>query len=431
MPMPVRPRAWSGVTGAGVGQVLWPARPARDLRPAFRRARVERRPVVLNRPSARMWGRTEYTALPADPPSLPTSPGESDALNDAIGILASARRPLILAGRGAIHARDPLLRLADRIGAPVATTLKARDLFKGAPFNIGIFGTLSTPAASDVIASTDCILAFGAGFSRFTTAHGSYLDGARVVQIDDDPRQFGRRHSPDAMLQGDPALVAETILNWLDAAEIPSSQATDALDPSALRARHPLPKPTNAEGTLEYTRALDRINAALPEDRVFVSDAGRFMTEAWCRIGVSDPRDSVVAINVGAIGMGMGYAIGAAVASPDKKTLFVTGDGGFMMGGLAEFSAVAREGLDMVTVICNDAAYGAEYIQFQDRQMDPALSTFSWPSFSAMAEVMGAKGIRVTSEKELEDALEIVTSTKGPVLLELILDPAAMPRMHR
>jgi len=101
-----------------------------------------------------------------------------------------------------------------------------------------------------------------------------------------------------------------------------------------------------------------------------------------------------------------------------------------MMGGLAEFSSVVRENLDMVTVICNDSAYGAEYIQFEDRQMDPGLSTFNWPSFAAMAETMGAKGIRVTSLAELDAALSAISDVCGPVLLELVLDPAAMPRMH-
>jgi acetolactate synthase-1/2/3 large subunit len=163
---------------------------------------------------------------------------------------------------------------------------------------------------------------------------------------------------------------------------------------------------------------------------VFVTDGGRFMTEAWCRIGVTAPRHMVPAINAGAIGHGMGYAIGAAVARPEQKTLFVCGDGGFMMGGLAEFSSVVREGLDMVTVICNDSAYGAEYIQFTDRQMDPGLSTFAWPSFAAMAEAMGAKGLRVRSEADLEEALAVMTGMRGPLLLELVLDPAAMPRMH-
>lgn len=427
----VAQKALIEATGAGFEQLKSTATVAADVAAAFRRARLERRPIVLNMPSPFMWEQTEYEPAPADIPALPVNPGEGDALDAAIGIIAAARRPLILAGRGAQHAREALLKLADRIGAPVATTLKAKGLFNGAPFDLGVCGTVSTPAAADVIASADCVIAFGAGFSRFTTAHGGYLDGVRVVQIDDDARQLGRRHSPDAMLVSDPALAAETIMRWLDEADIPSSQATDTIDAKALRDGFPLPKPANVPGTVDFGHALERINGALPEDRVFVSDGGRFMTEAWCRIGVSAPENFLISINVGAIGMGMGYAIGAAAARPDQKTVFVCGDGGFMMGGLAEFSSVVREGLNMITVISNDSAYGAEYIQFEDRQMDPALSTFQWPSFAAMAEAMGAKGLRVTSMDELDAALKIAVETDGPVLLDLALDPAAMPRMHR
>ena len=426
----VAQRALIEATGAGFEQLKSPATVAADVATAFRRARLERRPIVLNIPSNFMAEVTEYSSAPAGVPDLPISPGESDALNEAIGILASARLPLILAGRGAIHARESLLKLADRIGAPVATTLKAKGLFNGATYDLGVFGTVNTPAAGEVIVAADCVLAFGAGFNRFTTVHGTHLEGTRVIQVDDDMRQLSRRHNPDAMLCGDPALVAETILHWLDEAEIPSSQATDTINADALREGFPMPKPVNAPGTLDYSRALERIDEALPVDRLFVSDAGRFMTEAWCRIGVLEPRNLLLSINTGAIGMGMGYAIGAAVARPDHKTFFICGDGGFMMGGLAEFSSVVREGLDMVTVICNDSAYGAEYIQFKDRQMDPSLSTFNWPSFAAMAQSMGAKGLRVGTMAELDAALEIVVGTQGPVLLELVLDPAAMPRMH-
>ncbi len=425
----VAQRALIEATGAGIEQLKSTATVAKDVATAFRRARVERRPIVLNIPSVFMWEQTEYVAAPAATPDLPTAPGEGDALDEAIGIIAAARRPLVLAGRGATGARETLLKLADRIGAPVATTLKAKGLFAGAPYDLGVFGTVSTPAASEVIGDADCVIAFGAGFSRFTTAHGGYLDGVRVVQIDDDPRQLARRHTPDAMLAGDPALVAETILHWLDEAEIPSSQSTDTIGPGALREGFPAPKPGDASG-LNYSEALRRIDAALPEDRVFVSDGGRFMTEAWCRIGVTEPSNMILSINVGAIGMGMGYAIGAAVARPDQKTLFVAGDGGFMMGGVAEFSSAARENLNLLTVIANDSAYGAEYIQFQDRQMDPALSTFDWPSFAGMAQAMGAKGVRVSSLEELDAALPSLVAMKGPALLELALDPAEMPRMH-
>jgi thiamine pyrophosphate-dependent acetolactate synthase large subunit-like protein len=250
------------------------------------------------------------------------------------------------------------------------------------------------------------------------------------VQIDDDPHQFGRRAAADAALAGDPALVAKTIMRWLDEAEIPSSQATDTIDPAALRAPLPTPKPSGAPGTVGLSSAMSRIDAILPKDRVFVTDGGRFMGAAWTRIGVTGPENMLLSINVGAIGMGMGYAIGAAVARPDQRVLFVCGDGGFMMGGLSEFSSAVRENLNMVVVVCNDQAYGAEYVQFEDRQMDPSLSTFNWPSMAAVAEAMGAHGVRVISEGDLDQAEQAIAEAKGPVLIELVLDPAAVPRLQ-
>lgn len=429
-PQAVAQKALIEAAGAGFEQLRGPETVAVDVANAFRRARLERRPVVLNMPTPFMWEQTSYDPVPFEDHGQLAAPGEGDALNNAIGAIAAARRPLVLAGRGAVHARDQLLALADRIGAPVATTLKAKSLFHGAPYDLGVFGTLSTPAAGDVIAKADCIIAFGAGLNRFTTVKGGFLEGKRLIQVDDDIQQLGRRYNPDAAIAGDPGLVADTFVHWLDEAEIPSSQSTDTINPGDLRAEVPVPPPGNAPGTVDLARAMVRLDAALPEDRVLVCDGGRFMQTAWERVGVNSPENFVVSTNVGAIGMGMGYAVGAAVARPDQKTLFLCGDGGFMMGGLSEFSATLRENLNMVTVICNDSSYGAEYIQFEDRQMDPSMSEFTWPSMAAMAEAMGAKGIKVSSEVELDHALETMISTDGPVLIELVLDPASVPRIH-
>lgn len=429
-PQAVAQQALIAAAGAGFEWLKSPETVARDVATAFRRARQERRPIVLNMPTAMMWEKTVYTPVPADMAEMPVAPGEGEALDAAVGMIASARRPLILAGRGAVGARPELLRLAERIGAPVATTLKAKGLFDGAAYDLGVFGTLSTPAAAEVIASSDCVIVFGAGLNRFTTSRGGYLDGRRVIRVDTNPLELSHRWLPDAALTGDAGLVANTLLHWLDEAEIPSSRATDTIDPLALREPPPVERLGNAPGTVDLSRAMIRLDEALPKDRVFVTDGGRFMGATWTRIGVSGPENMLLSINVGAIGMGMGYAIGAAVARPDQKVLFVTGDGGFMMGGIGEYVSAVRENLNMVTVICNDGAYGAEYIQFQDRQMDPSMSTFDWPSLAGVAEAMGATAVRVCNDDDLDHAAEVIRTTEGPVLIELVLDPAAIPRLH-
>ena len=432
-PQTVAQRAMIEAAGAGYARLRTPETVVADVANAMRRAWIERRPIALNMPTEMMWEQTRYLQPNMPPRPTPTAPSDGPEMDKAIGMLAAARRPLILAGRGAVHARDQLIALADRLGAPLGTTLKAKGLFHGHPYNLGVHGTLSTPGAVDVITSTDCVVAFGAGLNRFTTAGGAFMDGRRLIQVDDDPRYLGKMTQADAALSADPGLTAEAFVKWLDAAEIPSSQATDTIDPKALTEPVPLPRNLHTPGTVDFPTALLALNDALPADRLFSSDAGRFLQEAWTRIDVNAPANMLLTIGVGAIGMGMGYAIGAGVARPEQTQLYLTGDGGLMMGGLAEFTSAVREKLDMIMVVCNDNAYGAEYVQFEDRQMDPGMSQFSWPSFAGVARAMGATATTVSSDAEIELAVAAIKERKpddGPMVIELMLDPANITRLH-
>jgi thiamine pyrophosphate-dependent acetolactate synthase large subunit-like protein len=336
---------------------------------------------------------------------------------------------LILAGAGAIHARDQLIALADRLEAPMATTLKAKGLFNDHPYNIDIFGTLSTPAAYDLIAQSDCIICFGTALHDFTTDRGKLMKDKRIVQIDVEPEAIGGGLHPDAALVADAGLTAETILWWLNEAEIAASGFTRELDVPALTA-HPVGSQKNTEGFVNYVHALGRLEEALPKDRVLVSDGGRFMTEVWCRISAPNPQSFVATVNFGAIGLGLQEAIGAGLGAPERPVVMFSGDGGFMMGGINEFNTAVRLGLDLIVIIANDSAYGAEHIQFIDRKMDPSLTEFNWPSFAEVAQSLGGEGVEVSSTEELESAIDAMTARKGPFLMELKLDPNDVPRMR-
>ena len=156
-------------TGAGFEQIQSPQTATRDIANAFFRARKERRPIVVNIPSDFMWVEVEHKSVVFHDFVAPTIISSGTVHEKAIGIIASAKRPLILAGAGAVSARDNLVALAERLEAPLATTLKGTGLFKGHPNNIGYFGTLSTAEAYAVIASADCIIAFGAWMHFLTT----------------------------------------------------------------------------------------------------------------------------------------------------------------------------------------------------------------------------------------------------------------------
>lgn len=418
------------VTGAGFQQMRSPRTAAYDVADAFYRARVEKRPVVLNMPVDFMWREVEHEKTVF---GLFDTPGYVPAgivLDEAIGMIASAKRPIVLAGAGAVGARDKLIGLADRLEAPLATTLKAKGLFNTHPYNMDIFGTLSTPAAYDAIARSDCVIAFGTSLHYFTTDKGALVKGKHVIQVNDSPAEIGRNHHPDAALAADAGLTADNIVHWLNEAEIPPSGFTNELDIDTLSA-HPVGQAEKAEaGYVNFIHALDRLEQVLPRDRVLTTDGGRFMTEVWCRISVPDPGSFLVTANFGSIGLGLPEAIGASFAAPDRPVVLFTGDGGFMMGGINEFNTAVRLKQDLIVIVCNDSAYGAEHIQFLDRRMDPGLAQFEWPSFANVATALGGRGICVRSAEDLEIATTAIETRDRPLLIELRLDPNDVPRMR-
>ncbi len=418
------------LTGSGFEQMRSPETAARDVANAFYRARLERRPIVLDMPADFMWQETGHETIVHPVFHTPAYVPEGDSLDQAIGMIASAKRPVILAGAGATAARDRLIRLADRLQAPLATTLKAKDLFKGHPCNMDIFGTLSTPAAYDVIDKSDCIIAFGTSLHYFTTDRGKLMKGKRVVQVNDDAAEIGKNYHPDAALVADAGLTADNFIYWLDEAEIAPSGFTDELDKETLAVHPPASRESSKDGYVNYVWALDRLETALPKNRILTTDGGRFMTEVWCRISATDPGSFVATTNFGSIGLGLQEAIGAGLADPSRPVVVFTGDGGFMMGAVNEFNTAVRLKQDLIVIVCNDSAYGAEHIQFLDRQMDPGLAQFEWPSFAEVATALGGQGVCVHSPDDLDTAIAAMEQRDGPFLIELRLDPEDVPRMR-
>jgi acetolactate synthase-1/2/3 large subunit len=421
-------------TGAGFEQVRAPRTAVEDLARAIRRALTEHRPIALNIPFEFDWVDVEYETIRVLHPDNRALVGESVDLDNAIGIIAAARRPVILAGRGAasVAARDAILALAKRIEAPVMTTLKAKDLFCGDSYDLGICGTVSTPATVDTVMEADCILSFGASLTFRTTSHGAFLKGKRVVQVNLEPSEIAKNVDPDVGLVGDPGRVAALIHHWLDEAEIqPSGWYGDELL-SRIEADVPELDPEHDydNGTVNFRRALLRLDHIVPADRVLVTDGGRFMRHPWTLSKTSGLNSFIATMNCGSIGLGFAHAIGAAFAAKGRPVLLVTGDGGFMHGGVAEFSTAVRQKLDLIVIVCNDGGFGSEIAKFKwkvaDREMAPELITFDWPDFAPVAQSLGGDGVTVRSAADLALAEEAIRARKRPLLIDLKVDPYRM-----
>ena len=423
-------------TGAGFQPVRNAETIAEDVSTAVRRALVEHRPIVVNVPLNIEWDQVDYQPRPTlTAPAVRLAP-DPDQLEAAMGIVASAVRPVIVAGRGAVKsgARESLVRLGDALGAPLSVSLLATGLFKGEPFDLGIHGTLSHSVAAETLAAADCLIVFGAGLNYFTTGNQMMLEGKRVVHVELEPTHIDRYVNVDVGVVGDASVVAEAMIEMLSAAEhTPSGFRTSDLE-NKLREFDP----TAAFDDKSYDGAVDprtltrRLDRGLPQQRQVVIDGGRFMFDALT-LSVPQPQDFFTSHAFGSIALGTATAIGVAVARPDRPTVFCVGDGGLMMGGLAELSTAVHLGLDLIVVVYNDHCYGAEHIQLVAKGMDPSASLHDWPDLCAVAKSMGFNTAKIDSLEDIDDAMQVVENrTLGvPVLIEASIDPDVVSTIYQ
>ncbi len=437
-PQKISHREFILATGAGYEAPARLVDVGRDLAHAFQRAWAERKPIVFNFPAYDLqWEDIgEYRPPRLAFPVRHTQEIDGAELELAIGLIASAKRPIVLAGHGATmgdQARS-VLKLARRLDAPVMTTLRSKDLYRGDPSNLGVLGISGREEAVEAVTLSDCIVAFGAGLNMFTTGWGELLAKKRVVLVTEDSRAIGRHATPDATVLGEPGAVAERIIHWLDEAGIAPSQfaSEDVVKSAAAAIDHPVAPDldTSPGKAVTIQEALLTVELAVEPTRVLATDGGRFMRQPWQLMHVTEPRYFVPANLFGAIGTGIGYALGAACAERGVPTIAVVGDGGFMLGGLAEFHTATREKLDFIVILCNDGGYGAEYLHFTDRNLDPALALFDWPEFSDLARDMGGQSMVVRTRADLKRMQEFLRrrDRTRPTLVDLKLDPATMPR---
>lgn len=413
-----------GPTGAGYERIYRSDTLTADFDRALKRIAVEKRPVVLNVPfdllnvevgdvAPRSRAQAEVLVPSVDP----------TAIDQALGVIVSAKRPVILAGRGAAlaNAHDDLVHLADIIGAPLATTLLGKDYFRGHPRDIGICGTVSSPLGGAAIAEADCIVAFGASLNKHTS--GPTLAGKRIVHCDVDPVRIGMFTDVDVAVLGDARAAAQAMASSLDKAGFEISSDPELVE--RLAAASPLDEfeDRSDDGTVDPRTFMVRLDEMLPAGRTVVTDAGRFLLAPWRYLHVSDPCHFVHTTNFASIGLGLGMAIGASMARPDELTVAVTGDGGFMMH-MAEFSTAVRYRLPIVVVVLNDGAYGAEYTALKHYGLDPELSLIEWPDFAPVAEALGGRGTTVRTLADLGGLAELIEDRTGPLLVDAKVNPA-------
>jgi acetolactate synthase I/II/III large subunit len=338
--------------------------------------------------------------LPVMTAPLAPDPEQIKEVADLLETTWASSYPVILAGRGAVrsNAADDLQLLGAQTGALMTTTLPARSMFRGDPFDAGIMGTFSTPVTVELLGHADVLLAFGASLNLLTTYGNELCPRARLVHIDADSSAFGRFVETTLVVSGDVKLSAAALrAELLRRGHTHGGYRTEAV------ARQ-LASSDPAVGVRDQSddRGLDprilmrALNDVLPRDRVLVVDPGHHLAFQVPYIDVLDPGSFVLPLDFGAIGTGTPLAIGAAIAQQERLTVLGAGDGGFMMT-LGELDTAIRAGVPLLILVFNDSAYGAEVHCLDVHGLPTELARFAERSFDAIAAAMGADSMSVRS----------------------------------
>jgi pyruvate dehydrogenase (quinone)/pyruvate oxidase len=350
-------------------------------------------------------------------------------LERAASVFEGKRRIVILAGSGARGATDELLRIAERLSAPIAKPLLGKDVVPDdSPYTTGGVGLLGTRPSEEALSECDALLMVGTSFPYM-----SYLPKpgqAEAVQIDVDPARLGLRYPVKVGLAGDaPATLRELLpllprndeRACLERAQAGMREWWQLMHERATRTDTPM-KPEVVAASLD---------AVLRDDAIISSDSGTIATWVARHVKIRHGQRFSLSGNLATMANGLPYAIGAQVAYPDRQCVAFVGDGGFSML-MADFSTAVKYRLPIKVVIIKNNVLGMIRWEQMVFLGNPEYGISLEPmDFVKFAEVCGGRGVRIEDPGRCRDQLAAALAMDGPVLIEAVVDPYEPPMPAR
>lgn len=340
----------------------------------------------------------------------------SDAEIEQLAQLVNdARKVVLFAGIGARGAHDQVIALAERIKAPVAHTTRAKEFIEpNNPFNVGMSGILGNRAAVDAMDNCDLLLCLGSDFA-YTEF---YPEKAKIVQVDINPTNLGRRIPLHLGLHGDVGATLDALLpsieekkngrfldkalkQWKDDKET-YQKRVESKDPELI---HPQ----------LVTQMLDRL---ADEDAAFTADVGTPMVWLLRHLSANGKRSFLTSLLHGTMANAYPQAIGISKAYPGRQVIAMCGDGGMTML-MGDLMTIAQEKLPVKLMVFNN--HSLSFVEMEQR-VEGLLDSFTRmdnPDFSALAESCGIYGTKVDRADDLETTMHQWLAHDGPALLDV------------
>ncbi len=397
----------------------------RVFKEAFHIARTGRPgPVLIDVAKDVQQARAEF-AYPAEvdlPGYRPTYDGNSRQIREAAALIATAERPLLMAGRGVLiaNAHFELRELVEKTGIPVITTLLGISAIpEDHPLALGMPGMHGWVHVNRAIQQCDLLISVGARFDdRVTGKLDTFARHAKIIHIDIDPAEISKNVYADVPIVGD----ARSVLSALIAAVEPRDCAAWLQQVREMQATRSQKQYKNDSGLFRPHDVYAELTRIVRGAARFVTDVGQHQMWAAQLIDYLQPHSHITSGGLGTMGFALPAGVGVQIACPDEEVWVIAGDGGWQMN-IQELATVVQEGLPLKMAIINNGFLGMVR-QWQELFHERRYSaTPMWsPDFIKVADAYGIPGLRIDSAAGVAAAIHTARGTRGPFLLEFVVE---------
>lgn len=376
-------------------------------------------PVLLDIPKDVTAQTCSYTFCAQEKPKRFIGEIDENDLDKAAQMIAHAKRPYVFAGGGIVisEAAVQLKEFVEKIQAPVCDSLMGKGAFDGTDLKYtGMLGMHGTKTSNYGVSECDLLIAVGVRFSDRVIGNAKkFAHKAKILQIDIDPAEINKNIRADFSIIGD----AKDVLTKLNS-RLPQMEHTEWMSHILeYTKKYPLNYPDSG---ISGPYLMDTVYRLTKGDALIVTEVGQHQMWAAQFYKYSKPRTLITSGGLGTMGYGLGAAIGAQIANPDKIVINISGDGCFRMN-MNEIATAVREKLPLIEIIVNNHVLGMVR-QWQDLFYGKRYSATvldDGMDYVKLAEAMGAKGYRAASREEFEAALESALNDKGVAVIDCIV----------
>lgn len=368
---------------------------------------------------------------------------DPQAIAAAAKLLLTAKRPVIVAGGGAItaNASAELTALAEKLGAAVSITWNGKGaIAEDNPLFIGAVGQTGTTCGNTITASADVVISVGCRFTDWSAS--SYAKGVsfsfppgKLIHIDLDPREIGKTYPTEVGIVADAKVALQHLLASITdeaARALRAGNAAFHADVTQAKADWQAlvtPRETSRETPFTSQRPLMALRRVLPRDGIVVVGSGNTQGAVKQSFPVYAPRTHITSGSYSPMGWAVPAAMGAKLACPDKQVVAIVGDGDFMMS-LPEMGTAMMNGINVVFLVLNNQGYMSirgGMRKFMGRHIASEFNNHAGngepysADIAASARAFGLQAWKVEKDEDLETSLQAALNCGGPALVEVIV----------